>query len=196
MATAKRNYQFATEDKRQRAQSAKGRNKSFNEGNLRGQKLTTQDYADRDKSKKKGKYGVTVPRPFNFDMREKIKKKTIREQKVEEMVAEIRNEEHAAYNFQFRPKPIPPEVLIPRYKTIQESNDMRRMEVKKNSLAITKEREKPFSFYERDKAKKALDQEEYLPWDLRKPSFKANPIPRACSVLIFDQMIKKQEQER
>jgi hypothetical protein len=63
---------------------------------------------------------------------------------------------------------------------------MRRMEVKKNSLAITKEREKPFSFYERDKAKQALDQEEYLPWDLRKPSFKANPIPRACSVLIFD----------
>ena len=139
---------------------------------------------------------MTVPRPFNFDMREKTKKKTIREQKVEEMVAEKRNEEHAAYNFQFRPKPIPPEVLIPRYKTIQESNEMRRMEVKKNSLAITKEREKPFSFYERDKARQALDQEEYLPWDLKKPSFKANPIPRACSVLIFDQMIKKQEQER
>jgi hypothetical protein len=34
---------------------------------------------------------------------------------------------------------------------------MRRLEVKKNSLAITKEREKPFSFYERDLAKKALD---------------------------------------
>ena len=98
-----------------------------------------------------------MPRPFNFDMREKTKKKTIREKKVEEMVAEIRNEEHAAYNFQFRPKPIPPEVLIPRYKTIQESNEMRRMEVKKNSLAITKEREKPFTFYERDKAKQGLD---------------------------------------
>jgi hypothetical protein len=32
-------------------------------------------------------------------MREKTKKKTIREHKVEEMVAEKRNEEHAAYNF-------------------------------------------------------------------------------------------------
>lgn len=104
MATAKRNYQFGGSaenegGRRQRAQSAKPRNKSFNEGNLRSQKVTTQDYADRDGSKKKGKYGVTVPRPFNFDMREKTKKKTIREQKVEEMVAEKRNEEHAAYNF-------------------------------------------------------------------------------------------------
>ena len=91
-------------------------------------------------------------------------------------VAEERNEEHTAYNFQFRPKPIPPEVLIPQYKTIQEWNEMRRIVVKKNSLAITKEREKSFSIYERDKARKSLDQEEYLPWDLKKPSFKANPI--------------------
>jgi Uncharacterised protein family UPF0564 len=63
---------------------------------------------------------------------------------------------------------------------------MRRLEVKKNSVAITKATERPFSFYERDKARKQLDQEEYLPYDLKKPHFKANPIPRACSVLIFD----------
>jgi hypothetical protein len=61
--------------------------------------LTTEDYAERDKSKKKGKYGVTVPRPFNFDMREKTKKRTIREQKVEEMVHEIKQEEESAVNF-------------------------------------------------------------------------------------------------
>ena len=80
--------------------------------------MTTEDYAERDRSRKKGKYGVTVPKPFNFDMREKTKKKTIREAKIEEMVNEKRNEEQTAVNFQFRPKPIPPEVLIPRYKTI------------------------------------------------------------------------------
>jgi hypothetical protein len=34
---------------------------------------------------------------------------------------------------------------------------MRRLEVKKNSIALTKINEKPFSFYERDKNKKALD---------------------------------------
>lgn len=68
---------------------------------------------------------------------------------------------------------------------------MRRMEVKKNSLVITKQNERPFSFYERDKLKQQADPEEYLPYDLRKPNFKANPIPRACSVLIFDQMMKQ-----
>lgn len=63
---------------------------------------------------------------------------------------------------------------------------MRRLEVKKNSSALTKTNEKPFSFYERDKQKQSLDPESYLPYDLKKPAFKANPIPRACSVLIFD----------
>ena len=77
-----------------------------------------------------------------------------------------------------------------------EANDRRRMETKKNSVVITKQREAPFSFYERDKNKQKLDPEEYLAYDLRKPSFKANPIPRACSVLIFDQMMKQQEQKR
>lgn len=68
---------------------------------------------------------------------------------------------------------------------------MRRLEVKKNSIAITKQTEQPFSFYEREKTKKKLDPEEYLPYDVKKPHFKANPIPRACSVLIFDQMMKR-----
>jgi hypothetical protein len=79
--------------------------------------LTTRDYADRSRSKK-GKYGVTVPKPFNFDLREKTRTKTIREKKVEEMVNEKQTEEEKALKQQFRCKPIPPEVLIPRYKTI------------------------------------------------------------------------------
>lgn len=59
-----------------------------------------------------------MPRPFGFDLREKSRTKTIRERKVEEMVNEKRNEVLANTNIQFRPKPIPPEVTIPRYKTI------------------------------------------------------------------------------
>lgn len=39
---------------------------------------------------------------------------------------------------QFRHNPIPPEVLIPRYKSITEANEMRRLEVKKNSMYLTK----------------------------------------------------------
>ena len=69
------------------------------------------------------------------------------------MVAEKYIKEQNILKHQFRSKPIPPEVLIPRYKSIVESNEMRRLEVKKNSIAITKQREKPFSFYERDKSK-------------------------------------------
>jgi len=34
-----------------------------------------------------------------------------------------------------------------------EANIMRRLEVKKNSVAITKATERPFSFYEREKLK-------------------------------------------
>jgi len=58
---------------------------------------------------------------------------------------------------------------------------------------LTKQKELPFSFYERDKQKQKLDPEGYLPYVLRMPNFKANSIPSACSVLIFDQMIKQQE---
>jgi len=67
-----------------------------------------------------------------------------------------------------------------------ENNERRRLEVIKNSVALTKQNEKPFSFYLRDKNKKKPDPEEYLPGDLKRKQFKANPIPRACSVLIFD----------
>ena len=112
------------------------------------------------------------------------------------MVNEKLQDEQKNVKFQFRSNPIPPEVLIPRYKSIIEANFMKRIETKKNSLAITKEREKPFSFYERDLAKQKIDPDEGLPYDLKKPSFKANPIPRACSVLIFHQKIKKEEEER
>ena len=83
--------------------------------------MTTGDYVDHERSKsakKKGKYGVTVPRPFGFDLRDKTRHKTIREQKVAEMVAEKQLAEERTIKHQFRSKPIPPEVLIPRYKTI------------------------------------------------------------------------------
>jgi hypothetical protein len=39
---------------------------------------------------KKGKYGVTVPQPFGFDMRDKSKTKSITQRKFEEMIAEKR----------------------------------------------------------------------------------------------------------
>lgn len=58
---------------------------------------------------------MTVPTPFGFDTREARRSKTIRETKVEEMVREKKFEEEALLRHQFRSKPIPPEVLIPKY---------------------------------------------------------------------------------
>lgn len=96
--------------------------------NLSRTKLTQHDYAARAQSAKasKGKYGVTVPKPFGFDMRDKSKHKTIREYKVEQMVQQHRLQEDALVKHQFRSKPIPPSVLIPRYQNIQEADLARR----------------------------------------------------------------------
>mmetsp|Transcript_24251 Transcript_24251/g.23851 ORF Transcript_24251/g.23851 Transcript_24251/m.23851 type:complete len:83 (+) Transcript_24251:2281-2529(+) len=81
--TAQRHYDFGSGEKgskRERNQSAKprGRNekspsgRTMDERNLRSVKLTTKDYIENEQEKlrKKGKYGVTVPKPFKFDMRD------------------------------------------------------------------------------------------------------------------------------
>ena len=52
---------------------------------LKDQVITLDDYMGKVKenSRRKGKYGVTVPKPFKFDMRDQVKGKNIREKKVE-----------------------------------------------------------------------------------------------------------------
>ena len=56
-----------------------------------------------------------MPQPFAFDIRDSVKPKTIRERKVEAMVYEQKVEEEGALQHQFRSKPIPAAVLVPRY---------------------------------------------------------------------------------
>ncbi len=76
---------------------------------------------------------------------------------------------------------------MPRYQTIIDANEERRMMVKQNSEAITAQREKPFNFYLRDKNKQKPNPDDYQNEEIKRcGTFKANPIPRACSVLIFD----------
>ena len=67
-----------------RNNSAKG----LGSTNLRNKRVTTADYVARNRaqSSKKGRYGITVPKPFAFDIRDSVKPKTIRERKVEQMV--------------------------------------------------------------------------------------------------------------
>lgn len=115
------------------------------------------------------------------------KGKSIRAKRVEEMVNERRMEEEAAMTHQFRHKPVPPDVFIPRYQSLQEAEAARRANVRTQSIAITAQREKPFSFWARDRAKQQMkqDEDDLIPEEMRKireKPFKANPIPRSCSV--------------
>ncbi len=55
----------------------------------------------------------TVPDPFEFDTREKVKGKSIRERKVEEMVREKQEEEERLLNHQFRANSVPAIVKTP-----------------------------------------------------------------------------------
>lgn len=58
-------------------------------------KMTAEEYQAMQ-GEKKGRYGVTVPKPFAFDIREKVRPKTIRERKVEQMV-EVKQQEEEAH---------------------------------------------------------------------------------------------------
>lgn len=146
----------------------------------------------------KSRFVGTVPQPFRFDTREKVRPKTIRERKVEAMIEEQRLTQSAKQTF--RCKPIPSNVLEPRFEKLMADNERRRQKVKRESLKITQEREAPFSFWNRDKEKMMRRSESYsappLNAECRQPAFKANPIPKSCTVLVYKQTVEKQEQDR
>jgi len=117
----------------------------------------------------------TVPDPFEFDTREKVRAKSIRERKVEEMVQEKRDEEERILNHRFRANSVPGIVKTPLFEKIIHDQEQRRAQVKKNSVAITKMREAPFNFYLRDKDKPPKPEYQLnSEFDKR---FKAKPIP-------------------
>jgi len=61
------------------------------------------------------------------------------------------------------------------------------LRVKQQSIEITKLREKPFSFYERDKVRQAKknDPQAGLVADCRRPTFKANRMPDFSAIQIY-----------
>ena len=72
-----------------------------------------------------------MPKPFTFEMRDQAAKKAnTRERKVNEMVMEKKLEEENMIKHQFRHKPVPAAVLIPRYQQIMDKNEERRLRVK------------------------------------------------------------------
>jgi len=62
-------------------------------------------------------------------------------------------------------------------------------------MAITKQTEKPFSFYEREKSKERRMETE-IPETMRNPAFRANKIPWKVLVPLYKRMNDKIEYER
>lgn len=89
--------------------------------------------------------------------------------------------------------------MVPKYHTILKAEQDRRAKVRAQSIQITKSREKPFKFWDREverMKKKKADIEARENASPPKGTFKANPIPRACSVLIYAKKIKEEELKR
>jgi len=91
---------------------------------------------------------LTVPKPFDFDSRDVVKPKSIRERKVEAMVNEKIAAEEKMLKHQFKRKPIPPEVTMSLFKNINERAKRKSEMVRRNAQALTAQNEKPFSFWD------------------------------------------------
>lgn len=134
------------------------------------------------------RYAITVPSPFHFFRR---CKSSIRQTKVQSMLAEKEAAEEAAMQQVFRAKEVPAEVIIPLYEQIRKRQENRREEVRASSVRLTKSREKPFSFYSQDLNKpkpEKVDPEPYV--------FKANPVPWESTVPLYERMLTEGEESR
>eukprot|EP00826_Nyctotherus_ovalis_P041683 TRINITY_DN4239_c0_g1_i1.p1 TRINITY_DN4239_c0_g1~~TRINITY_DN4239_c0_g1_i1.p1 ORF type:complete len:487 (+),score=183.92 TRINITY_DN4239_c0_g1_i1:1132-2592(+) len=151
---------------------------------------------------KKVEMKVTVPQPFKFNKREAVRKtkKTIRQQWLEDNLEGKKHEEDEFVHHTFKANPIPLTTTMPLFNQMMEEQQKRSEEVKQKSREITKAREKPFSFYERDKnfyIEREEARKNNVPEPLRnvKP-FRANPIPQAVKVAMMSKMHEEEEEIR
>ena len=143
----------------------------------------------------KGKYNITVPVAFEFDSREK--KVTIREKKLDQMLRELKSKD-TVKKAPFRANDIPRSTREPLYQRIIHASEQRRQELKRMSIAITKQKERPFSFYERDcqRASSAGAAEFQIPECMRVPPFKASIIPWKVRAPLYQEMVERSEYAR
>jgi hypothetical protein len=131
-----------------------------------------------------------------------------------------RLEEKKILSHKFHAKEIPESVLDrDLFQKIKKKNEERRAMVKKNSIALTLQNERPFSFYSRDKNKaKKKSQIERRQFEHKKKEFfqindenetgneyeknehqspfnfkfKANPVPWFCSVPLYQEIASQE----
>ena len=139
------------------------------------------------------RYNITVPEPFNFERREGRKGTSIRERKLKEMLEEKEQQVKEVTTCTYKAKPVPPEVKIPLFEQIMREQEERRCQVKKESVALTKAMEKPFSFYFRDLLK---SQKQPQPLNESQPVFHANPVPWTTKLPLYHKMVSEREASR
>lgn len=137
----------------QKHKTAKARAKSVGCAAIPYEETGLPYLTDTEKTKK-GKYGITVPKPFKFTIRDQIKPETISDRRFRTMIAEKEAAESEHLKVRIKPTPIPSKVLEPQFAKIMRQNEERRAKVVADSLELTKQREAPFSFWVRDEEKR------------------------------------------
>ena len=139
-------------------------------------------------------FKITVPEPPKFEKREKSKKISIRQQNLIKMLNEEKEEEDRYRNYLIKANPVPITTTQPLYNQIVQEQQRRSEEVKALSREIAEARERPFSFYERDKD--LYTKRNIVPNDPLKniKPFKANPVPDFVLVEMLPE-IQRQEEE-
>ena len=138
------------------------------------------------------KKDVTIPAPFKFEDRENHKSKSIREKWLERDCDERERELEKHINFKYQAKDVPREVSQPKYEKLKKALEDRSAQVKRESADRTRQLEKPFNFYLRDK-ERSEQKKNKIPSPTDEYKFKANPIPWACTVSLYESKIKEEE---
>jgi len=137
------------------------------------------------KKKEQNSLKITVPMPFEFDERDKLRK-------MHEVPKE--KKKYNEKSMLFKANPVP-EFVKDRnlLEKINKEQEARREEIKKNSRIITMQREKPFSLYGRDLKKQNIRKKNHF--ERKEFQFKANPVPWFCSIKLFD-IINEEERAK
>jgi hypothetical protein len=112
------------------------------------------------------------------------------------MIREAKDKEAHVASYKFVANDIPRSTKEPLYKRILEANMHRRLEVKRMSIAITKQTERPFNFYKRDmEAAKSKRPTSANTADLY-PPFKASVIPWRVRAPLYQELVERAEYAR
>jgi len=144
------------------------------------------------KYKSTAELNFTVPKPFEFFKRDYLSNKLHR---IQEILEERKQKEDEILGYRFKPNQLKREIFISQYANVIEAErERRKYRTEKLKEKIIQEM-KPFSFYEHDERrhKEKLARESEPP---QFAPFKANVIPWTSQVNLYDDILKKTEDQR